>query len=697
MNFLSNNVSKEKSDFIWSIADLLRGPYKKDHYGDVILPFCVLRRFDCVLAPTKDQVLKKNEELKKSKIENKDLILNKAAKQGFNNISPYDFQKLLADPDNIADNLRDSINGFSKNVRDIIEHFKFNEEIINLEKHNLLYKVIQEFNKLDLHPDVVPNYQMGYIFENLIRRFSENAEAGDHFTPREVIKLMVNILFNEDTEDLTQKGIITTVFDPACGTGGMLSVSENYISQLNPDAQVEVFGQEYNDQSYAICKSDMLIKGQDDSHIIFGDSFTEDGHKGRSYRYILANPPFGVEWKKEEDFIKQEYEKEGFEGRFGAGYPRINDGSLLFLQHMISKMKQDEKGSRIAIIFNGSPLFSGDAGSGESEIRKWIIENDMLEGIMGLPEQMFYNTGILTYIWIVTNRKNENLLKGPVRKGKVQLVNAVNFFEKMPKSYGNKRNYISDDQIADITRIYGEFKENEYCKIFDNDEFGYHQITVERPLRLIFQISEERINKILKESAFQNLAKSKKKGENGKRESVEGKNLQERVLKLLRSEKTSKNTDITSFTGKNDAKNFIFTKLYKNRKEFVKDLKELFNQNGIVLNSSPFNAIVRALSERDESADICVDPKGNLEPDAELRDYENVPFKEEIYKYFEREVKPHVPDAWIDESKTKIGYEIPFTRYFYKFRPLRTSKEIMSDIKETEKKIQNQIEKLMID
>jgi len=675
MGVINLNNFQEKVNFIWSIAELLRGPYRKEQYGDVILPMAVLRRFDCILAETKPEVLKKYEELKKSGLQNIDPVLNRISGQEFNNKSKYDFEKLLADPDNIASNLRNYINGFSKNVREIIEHFDFDKEITKLNDNNLLYLVVSEFNKIDLHPDKVSNIEMGYIFEELIRRFSEHGEAGDHYTPREVIRLMVNILLNEDNEELTQPGLVTTVYDCCAGTGGMLSVTENYMRELNPGIQVELFGQEINPQSYSICKSDMLIKGHNADNIILGDSFTEDGHRGKTFRYMLTNPPFGVEWKKAEKFIREEHEREGYNGRFGAGLPRISDGSLLFLQHLISKMRQDEKGSRIAIIFNGSPLFTGDAGSGESEIRRWIIENDMLEGIIALPDQLFYNTGISTYIWIVTNRKNKDPMKGPVRTGKIQLVNAVDFYQKMRRSLGNKRNEITEEQIREITRIYGEFKENEYCKIFDNEDFGYQKIVIERPLRLNFQVTEERINKLYNERAFENLAKSRKKGEIGLKEIEQGKKLQQQIIDALQTMDS--------------------TIVYKNRDEFTKVLKKTFKTAGINLNSPLLKAILSALSERDETADICVDNKGNPEPDPDLRDTENVPLKEDIHEYFEREVKPHVPDAWIDESKTKIGYEIPFTRHFYKYQPLRSSEEIMKEIIELEKSISEKLKKVM--
>jgi type I restriction enzyme M protein len=669
------NNFQDKVNFIWNIAELLRGPYRKEQYGDVILPMAVLRRFDCVLAETKEEVLKEYEKLKKLGIQNMDPILNRVSKQPFNNTSKYDFEKLLADPDNIASNLRNYINGFSKNVREIIEHFDFDKEITKLNDNNLLYLVVSEFNKIDLHPDKVSNMEMGYIFEELIRRFSEHGEAGDHYTPREVIKLMVNILLNEDNEELTQPGLVVTVYDCCAGTGGMLSVTEQYLRELNPGIQVELFGQEINPQSFSICKSDMLIKGQNADNIILGDSLTEDGHRGKTFRYMLTNPPFGVDWKKQEKYIRDEYEKEGYDGRFGAGLPRVSDGSLLFLQHLISKMRRDEKGSRIAIIFNGSPLFTGDAGSGESEIRRWIIENDMLEGIIALPDQLFYNTGISTYIWIVTNRKNSDPMRGPVRTGKIQLVNAVDFYQKMRKSLGNKRNEITEEQIKEITRIYGEFKENEYCKIFDNEDFGYQKIVVERPLRLNFQVTEERINNLYNETAFNNLAKSRKKGEAGLKEIEEGKKLQQQIIEILKTMDS----------------NIV----YKNRDEFTKILKKAFKDSDIKLNNTLLKAILSALSERDETADICVDSKGNPEPDPELRDTENVPLKEDIHEYFQREVKPHVPDAWIDESKTKIGYEIPFTRHFYKYQPLRPSEEIMKEIIELEKSISEKLKKVM--
>jgi len=557
---------KENANFIWEIADLLRGDYKQSDYGKVILPLTVLRRLDCVLEPTKQKVLDYLPKIASMNIQNIDPVLNNIAGFNFHNKSKFDFEKLKADPNNIAANLNHYINGFSASAREIIDYFSFTEQIAKLDEADLLYMIVKRFGEIDLHPDKVSSLEMGYIFEELIRRFSElsNETAGEHFTPREVIRLMVNLLFVNDTEILTKQGIVRTLYDTACGTGGMLSIAEEYLHELNPDARLEVFGQEVNPESYAICKSDMLIKGQNASNIKFGNSFTNDGLENEKFDYMLSNPPFGVEWKKVEKQVKDEHEKRGFAGRFGAGLPRISDGSFLFLQHMISKMKPANGGSRIGIVFNGSPLFTGSAGSGESEIRKWIIENDMLEAIIAMPEQLFYNTGIFTYIWIVSNRKTRE------RKGKIQMVNAIGFYNKMSRSLGNKRNEIGEDHIGTITKIYGDFKENEFSKIFDNDDFGYWQITVERPLR-------------------------------------------------------------------------------------------------------------------DESGNIVKDSKSKPKPDADLRDSERVPLKEDIKTYFNREVLPHVPDAWVDESKTKKGYEINFTKYFYKYKPLRSLAEIRADILALEK------------
>ena len=482
------NNFREKANFIWSIADLLRGHYKQADYGKVILPFTVLRRLDSVLQPTKKDVLAAYQKHKDKKPEVLEPILNNAAKAKFHNRSKFDFAELAKDHNNIAANLRNYINGFSISVKEIIEYFSFEDQIKKLDEYDLLYMIVKQFAESNGIFKDGDSIHMGYIFEELIRKFAElsNETAGEHFTPREVIRLMVNLLFVNDKAILRKQGIVKTMYDPAGGTGGMLSVAEEYMHELNPDARLEVFGQEINPESYAICKSDMLIKGQNPSNIKFGNTFTQDGLEGETFDYMLSNPPFGVDWKKAEKYIKDEAVNKGFAGRFGAGLPSISDGSLLFLQHMISKMKRSAGGSRIGIVFNGSPLFSGGAGSGPSEIRKWIIENDMLEAIIAMPDQLFYNTGISTYIWIVTDRKTKE------RKGKVQLINATGadkedkdnpFYSKMLRSLGNKRKEIHEEAIKRITDIYGEFKEGYYCKIFDNDDFGYRRITVERPKR----------------------------------------------------------------------------------------------------------------------------------------------------------------------------------------------------------------------
>ena len=655
------NNFKEQASFIWGIADLLRGDYKQSEYGKVILPLTVLRRLDCVLEPTKQAVLTFLPGTKRLSQDAAEAVLKKKAKLTFFNKSHYDFQKLMADPNDIAANLRHYINGFSKNARSILEHFDFETQIEKMDKGNLLYLVIKRFAEVDLHPNQISNIEMGYIFEELIRKFADlsNETAGEHFTPREVIRLMVNLLFLNDKEVLTKKGIVKTLYDPACGTGGMLSVAEEYLRELNPDATLRVFGQELNDESYAICNSDMLIKGQNPDQIKPGNSFTVDGFKGEKYDYMLSNPPFGVEWKKIEDEINKEHEQLGFAGRFGAGLPRISDGSFLFLQHMISKMKPENGGSRLGIVFNGSPLFSGGAGSGESEIRKWIIENDMLEAIIALPNQLFYNTGISTYVWIVTNRKAKE------RRGKIQLINAVEFLKKMAKSLGNKRNEISDEHIAEATKIYGAFRNAECCKIVPNEYFGYTRVIVERPLRLNFQASPERIARLDQLSGFVNLSKSTNKGKDGVKEVAEGEALQKAIKAML-----------AEMDG---------TKIYKNREKFMVLMEAAIEEAELEIKAPVMKAILEALSERDETADVCKDKNGNPEPDADLRDCENVPLSENVEAYFKREVLPHISDAWMDRSKDKVGYEINFTKEFYEYIPPRSLEEIRSDILTLEK------------
>lgn len=656
----------EMTSFIFSVADQLRGPYRPNQYKDVMLPMTVLRRLDCVLEPTKDGVLAKYESLKNSKVKNIEPILTKQAGQTFYNISRFTFKKLRDDPENIAANLRNYIKGFSTKAREIIDYFGFDDQITKLDKANRLYLVVSKFCEIDLHPVKVSNIEMGYVFEELIRKFNEasNEEAGDHFTPREVIRLMVNLIFAPDNEVLTTKGIIKTLYDPACGTGGMLSVSENYLRELNPDADLEMFGEDYNEQAYAICGSDMMIKGESLDNIRFGDSFTEDHFASNTFDYMLANPPFGVKWEAEYDYVKKEFDELGDRGRFGAGLPRIDDGSLVFIQHMISKMKPPERGgSRLAIVFNASPLFSGGAGSGESNIRRWIIEHDWLEGIVALPPDLFYNTGITTYIWIVTNRKEK------VRKGKIQLVDATGFFTRMRRNLGSKRNEISPAQIEAITKLYAEFEEGEHVKIFENPDFGYKYITVERPLRVNFAATDSRINRVREIAPFIALASSKKRknASKVKEEKAEGERLQNSILG---------NLDKLRPLG-----------VVKNRKQFSIALEAEVRSAGLTIPNALFKAILMALAEPDGTADACTDGQGNAEPDRQKRDYEKVPLSEDIRSYMVREVLPYVPDAWVDESKTKEGYEISFNHYFYKYSPVRPLDRIEADLKQIEREI----------
>ncbi len=571
---LSTSIN-EKAALIWAIADKLTGVYKPHEYGEVILPLTVIRRFDCILADTKEAVLEKYDEVKTLPM--RDVLLRKVSGYEFYNTSKYTFEKLLDEPDNIEENFHDYLNGFSENVRDIIEKFKFDGHIDTMANKGILYIVTKEFTstRANLHPDIISNLEMGYIFEEIIRRFSEshNEDAGQHYTPREVIRLMVNILFYDDSSTLSGKNIARTIYDPACGTGGMLSVAEEYLHELNSSTELMSFGQELNDQTFAICKADMLIKGNNADFIKDGNTLSDDQFEGQKFDYIISNPPFGREWKNEKRVVEDEA-KRGFAGRFGAGLPAASDGQMLFLMTAISKMKEPrDGGSRIAIIHNGSPLFTGDAGSGPSDIRKYILESDLLEAIIALPNDIFYNTGIATYIWVLSNKKT-----GTKREGKVQLINASGLYEKRRKTLGNKRNDIPENAIAEITQIYGDFRETEISKIFNNDDFGYTKITVERPLR----------------------------DENG-----------ELILK-----------------------------------------------------------------------------SGKKQPDTSLRDTENVPLKEDIQDYFKREVLPFAPDAWIDEKKSKVGYEIPFTRYFYKYQAPQPSTEIMVEILELEKELEGSLQEV---
>ena len=703
--------------FIWNIANKLRGPYRPPQYRHVMLPMTVLRRMDCVLEPTKDKVIEQYDKLQAQGHTEEAIhkILGRFASedrtQPLYNISRYTFKKLLADPDNIARNLVTYINGFSPKARDIFEKFKFEQEIEKLENANRLFIIVKEFADLNLHPDEVDNLQMGYVFEELVRKFNEqaNEEAGDHFTPREVIRLMAHLMYTSD-EDVYTPGIARTIYDPTCGTGGMLSISEEYIREQNPQANLILYGQEYNAESYAICCSDLLIKDEPVDNIIHGDTLgdgkTSDGHSDKRFHYMLANPPFGVEWKTQQDVVEKEFKELGFAGRFGPGTPRINDGTLLFLLHMMSKMHPSPntggEGSKIAIVFNGSPLFTGDAGSGESNTRRWIIENDYLDAIIALPDQLFYNTGIYTYVWLVSNRKR------PERQGKIQLIDATKHFQKMRKSLGNKRNELSDEHINEITRLYAQFahddssrtiidgvSEERICsKIFDNREFGYLKITVERPLKLNFQINAERIERLKTETAFINLAESKKRKDaiTIRAEIAEGERLQQTIITMLSA--------ITADV------------LYQNRDEFNQVLQAAIKKHGLKLAAPLKKAIFNALSERDDTADICIDNKGNPEADSELRDTELVPLPQNIplplpidydakadnrqllelvrshcETYLKNEVLPHVPDAWIDHSKTKVGYEIPLNRHFYVYHPPRQLEEIEADIKKIEQEI----------
>lgn len=728
--------------FIWNIANKLRGPYRPPQYRRVMLPLIVLRRFDLVLAENKQKVLDEKKRLEDKGIAGPALekALSRIAaigrKQELFNTSGFTFEKLLGDAPNIAGNLIAYIQGFSPRARDIFDKFEFEAEIAKLDEANRLFLIIKEFcsAEINLSPKAISNLQMGYLFEELVRKFNEqaNEEAGDHFTPREVIRLMVQLVFTGEADyGIYDKGIYRSVYDPTAGTGGMLSETEKFIlgdgeqQGQNPDANIELFGQEYNPESYAICCSDLLIKDEPIDNLIYGDTLgikdaknktngfvSHDGHPGKKFHYMLANPPFGVEWKPEEEYVREEYNTHGFYGRFGAGLPRINDGSLLFLQHMISKMHPQPQlvdgkivggdGSKIAIVFNGSPLFTGDAGSGESNIRRWIIENDLLDAVVALPDQMFYNTGIYTYVWIVTNKKP------PHRQGKVQLIDGTRHYKKMDKSLGNKRNELSDDHIKELVRLYAEHDqdaqsevlmegkpERRVCsKVFDNREFGFLKITVDRPLRLNFQVSPERITKLDDQSAFANLASSKKRKDEAiyLAEVAAGQEVQATIKAALQG-----------MDGET---------LYRNRPAFESVLEAALKTASIKVGAPVKKAILAALSERDPKADICLDAKGNPEADAELRDTEIVAFPDDIAlplpfgydnetghdkllalvqdhceDYLKAEVLPHVLDAWIDHSKTKVGYEIPLTRHFYVYQPPRALEEIIGEISQLEKDI----------
>lgn len=669
--------ASEIASFIWSIAELLRGDYKQSEYGKVILPFTVLRRLDCVLEPTKAAVLAEHLAQKDSGLPVEHFLLDKSG-QSFFNSSHMDMVKLLGDPANLKANVLSYVSGFSENVRDIFEKFDFDVQVQKLDSANLLFLVVQKFAAVDLHPDNVSNAAMGHMFEELIRKFAElsNETAGEHFKPREVIRLMVNLLFINDGGGLTTEGTVRTLYDPTAGTGGMLSIGEEHLLSMNPNASLAMHGQELNPESYAICKADMLVKGQDVNNIVLGNTLSNDGHANKKFDYMLSNPPFGVEWKKVEAAVGKEYEAKGFNGRFGPGLPRVSDGSLLFLLHLVSKMRDPAVGgSRIGIVLNGSPLFTGGAGSGESNIRKYLFENDLVEAIIGLPNDMFYNTGIGTYIWILSNNKVKE------RKGRVQLIDASSFWVKMRKSLGSKRKELSAQDIADITTLYGDFSEKSLAtvfdaagrevahaivkpgaalpvapldgrvdvasvsKIFENQAFGYTTITVERPLRLRFESTD---------ASFAKLDDAMGAKKAPAVEDVEGVRT---ILKCL--------------TGKAA----MFT-----RKEAEKAVVAACKAQDITLTAWMGKTLWTCIEHRDPNGEVQLKSKGKPEADADLRDTENVPLSESIDVYFKREVLPHAADAWIDIAKSKVGYEVQYNRHFYVFKAPRVLAAIDNDL-----------------
>ncbi|MGA2532103.1 MAG: class I SAM-dependent DNA methyltransferase [Candidatus Aminicenantales bacterium] len=685
--------------FIWGVADLIRDTFKRGKYQDVILPLTVLRRLDCVLAPTKPRVLETQAKLRDRKLEDPDRQLKRAAGFAFYNTSRYDFDKLLSDAPHLAANLRNFIAGFSLNMREVLEKFDFDNTISKLDEAGLLFQVLERFKNVDLHPDKVDNPTMGTIFEELLRKFNEalNENPGEHFTPRDVVHLMASLLLAGDEDGIRRKGkgAVISVYDPCCGSGGMLLITKEHVQAgvrkngeiirppVNPEADIHLFGQEVNPETWAVSKSDLFIKeptGRDADHIAFGSTLSNDRHAGRPFDYLIANPPYGKDWKRDEEAVTVEHER-GPAGRFGPGRPRISDGQLLFLLHMIAHMKEPkEGGSRVAIIMNGSPLFTGDSGSGESEIRRFVLENDLLEALIAVPEQLFYNTGIATYIWVITNRKTAK------RKGKVQLIDATSFWVPMRKSLGDKRRVIPPEKAEEILQLLGAFKEGEFVKIYPTKHFGFRKVTVERPLRLSFQPSPERIARLEDERAFQNLAQSKKKGEAAAKELAEGRALQEEIRSLLQK---------------------LPNELNKDREKFFRVLEAAAKKAGLKLPAPVIKAILAVLSERDETAAVCRDNDGNPEPDPALRDTESVPLVDgldpadaqgvpaSVQAFFEREVLPYVPDAWIDTPRRDpkdglvglIGYEINFNRYFYKYVPPRPLEEIEADIKKIEGEI----------
>lgn len=650
----------QTAGFIWSVADLLRGNFKQSQYGRIILPFTILRRLECVLAPTKDKVLSAAKEHQTKPDAVREQLLLRTSGHDFFNASPLTLATLS--DSQTAEDLMSYVQSFSKDAREIFEHFHFDDFVQQLDSEDLLYQVVQRVASFDLSPNSISNFGMGIIFEELIRKFAEssNETAGEHFTPRDIVHLTTSLVLTGQDDKLKPNSIVT-IYDPTAGTGGFLSEGDEYIQQISDGVTVSLHGQELNPESYAICKADMLIKGQGISNIKLGNTLSDDQLASNTFDVMLSNPPFGVEWKKVQKQVTDEHKQKGFDGRFGPGLPRVSDGSLLFLMHLVSKMRDPrEGGSRIGIILNGSPLFTGGAGSGESEIRRYLLQNDMVEAIVALPTDMFYNTGIATYIWVLSNNKPAE------RKGLVQLIDATDRASKMRKSLGSKRQFISEADQDEIVRMYGDFQETKKCKIFPTDTFGYRRITVERPLKLNFQTSEERLERVVEEKAIEKMAQDD----------------QDKVVAACRAM---------------DADT-----VYRNRKQFQKALKSSLTDHQVYLSAPQLKALLNALSERDPSADVCTDSKGNPEPDAGLRDYENVPLSESVYDYFEREVKPHVPDAWIDESKRDetdgevgiVGFEIPFNRHFYEFTPPRPLEEIDADLKQCTERIKQMIEEL---
>lgn len=671
------NSYKSISNTIWNVANLLRGAWKAHEYQDVILPFTVLKRLDAALEPTKARVITRFNELD-GKVSDLS-ILRRLTGYDFFNTSPYTIKTLLDDPNNIERNTRNYIDGFSDNVKDIFKKFEFETHLERLKEGDLLYNILKDFDSIDLHPDRVPNDIIGLAFEDLIRRFAEqsNETAGEHYTPRDVVRLMTSLMFIGEEENLKKRGAVRTVYDPACGTGGMLTVGKEYILEhFNKDADIFLFGQELNPQTYAVCKADMLLKGEDPDHIKGGDkdpvkasTLSNDGYPDTKFDYIISNPPYGVEWKKDKKAVEKEAER-GFAGRFGAGLPRISDGQFLFLQHVISKFKSKaDGGSDAVIITNGSPLFTGDAGGGESNIRRWMIEQDFIDAIIALPDQLFFNTGIPTYIWVFTNRKPTE------RKNKIMLIDARNRKTNLRKNLGNKRYKISEEDLNEIVKEYSTNKESENVKIFDSSEFGYRAVTIQQPLRLKFIINDESLERLKNNKTFLNDVPSKKKGEKGKEENKDWQELRASIYKALDELKG---------------------KIYMSRISFLESLEAILKEKDIKVPTKYIKIICQEIGEHDDEAEICKDKDGNPEADNDLKDVERVPLNDDIKKYFNSEVAPYLPDAWIDEDVVdekdgkvgKVGYEIPFTRYFYKYILPREPEEIQSEIEILEKEIQ---------